>query len=32
MKNENLITEEYIVDRIIEFMANKKNGNWHREV
>lgn len=25
------ITEEYIVDKIIEFMENKENGNWHPE-
>ena len=27
----NNITEEYIVDKIIEFMINKVNGNWHEE-
>ncbi len=25
------ITEEFIVDKIIEFMVNKTNGNWHEE-
>ena len=25
------ITEEFVVDRIIEFMINKTNGNWHEE-
>lgn len=25
------ITEEFIVEKIIEFMINKKNGNWHKE-
>ena len=25
------INEEYIVDRIIEFMENKEDGNWHHE-
>ena len=25
------ITEEYIVDRIIDFMLKKENGNWHEE-
>lgn len=25
------ITEEFIVDKIIEFMINKTNGNWHEE-
>ena len=25
------ITEEFVVKRIIEFMINKKNGNWHEE-
>ena len=25
------ITEEYIVDRIIDFMVSKENGNWHEE-
>lgn len=25
------ITEDYIAERIMEFMHNKKNGNWHRE-
>lgn len=27
----NKITEEYVVDRIINFMENKKDGNWHSE-
>lgn len=25
------ITEQFIVDKIIEFMINKENGNWHEE-
>ena len=25
------LTEEVIVDRIIEFMLNKVDGNWHEE-
>lgn len=25
------ITEEYVVDRIVEFMENKTDGNWHQE-
>ena len=25
------ITEEFVVKRIVEFMINKKNGNWHEE-
>ena len=25
------ITEDYIVNRIIDFMVNKENGNWHEE-
>lgn len=25
------ITEGYIIDRIVEFMENKENGNWHSE-
>lgn len=25
------LTEEIIVDRIIDFMINKSNGNWHEE-
>lgn len=25
------ITEEYVVEKIIEFMLNKENGNWHEE-
>ena len=25
------ITEEYVVDRVINFMENKENGNWHHE-
>lgn len=28
---EKKITEGYIIDKIIEFMENKENGNWHRE-
>ena len=28
---EERITEEYVVDRIIDFMLKKKNGNWHEE-
>lgn len=27
----NKITENYIVDRIIEYMENKPNGSWHKE-
>lgn len=30
MVNER-ITEEYIVDKIVEFMENKVDGNWHQE-
>ena len=25
------ISEEYIVDRVIDFLVNKKGGNWHLE-
>ena len=25
------LTEEVIVDKIIEFMVNKVDGNWHEE-
>ena len=25
------ISEEYIVDRVIDFLVNKKDGNWHLE-
>jgi hypothetical protein len=25
------ITEQVVVDKIIEFMINKENGNWHEE-
>ena len=25
------ITEQFVVDKIIEFMINKENGNWHEE-
>ena len=25
------ITEQFIVNRIVEFMLNKQNGNWHKE-
>ena len=25
------ITESYVVDRIIDFMINKPDGNWHEE-
>lgn len=25
------ITEEYVEEKIIEFMKNKKDGNWHEE-
>ena len=25
------ITEEYVVERIIDFMLKKENGNWHEE-
>ena len=25
------ITEEYVVDQIIDFMLKKENGNWHEE-
>ena len=25
------ISEDYIVDRIIDFLVNKKDGNWHLE-
>ena len=28
--NEKL-TEEVIVDKIIDFMINKEDGNWHEE-
>ena len=27
----NLLTEEFIVEKIIEFMINKEDGNWHEE-
>ena len=25
------ITEEFIVNKIIDFMINKVDGNWHKE-
>ena len=25
------INEQFIVDKVIEFMINKENGNWHKE-
>lgn len=25
------IDEQFIVNKIIEFMLNKENGNWHEE-
>ena len=25
------ITEQFIVNRIVEFMLNKQNGNWNKE-
>lgn len=25
------ITEQFVVNQIIEFMINKQNGNWHEE-
>ena len=25
------INEQFVVDKIIEFMLNKENGNWHEE-
>lgn len=25
------ITEGYVTERVIEFMKNKQNGNWHKE-
>lgn len=28
---EGKMTENYIVDRVISFMENKENGNWHHE-
>lgn len=28
---EEKMTENYIVDRVISFMENKENGNWHHE-
>ena len=28
---EKRITEEFVVDQIIDFMINKENGNWHEE-
>lgn len=28
---ELIISETFIVDRIVEFMENKSNGNWHPE-
>ena len=27
----NKITEEFVIEQIVEFMINKENGNWHRE-
>ena len=29
--DEKVINEQFIVDRIIDFMINKENGNWHEE-
>ena len=29
MQMNEKITEQFIVDKIIEFMINKENGNWH---
>ena len=31
MQMNEKITEQFIVDKIIEFMINKENGNWHEE-
>lgn len=28
---DNRVTEEFIIEQIIKFMINKKNGNWHEE-
>lgn len=28
---EKEINEQFVVDRIIDFMVNKENGNWHEE-
>lgn len=28
---ENKITEQFVVDKIIEYMLNKTDGNWHEE-
>ena len=25
------INEQFIVNKVVEFMLNKKNGNWHKE-
>ena len=25
------ISEEYVIDRIVDFMINKPNGNWHHD-
>lgn len=25
------ITEQFVVNKVIEFMINKENGNWHEE-
>ena len=29
--DKQIISEKYIVDKIIEFMINKEDGNWHEE-
>ena len=28
---ENKINEQFIVNKVIDFMINKENGNWHEE-
>lgn len=28
---EEKITETFVVDRIVEFLYNKENANWHKE-
>ena len=25
------INEQFIVNKVVEFMLNKENGNWHKE-
>ncbi len=28
---EQKIDEQFVIEKIIDFMINKKDGNWHKE-